>query len=397
MGTALALGGAAPFAVASRASAAAAAPQATPAQATASAAPVQLTLPAPTGPHRIGVVDLRIVDPSRPDPVAGPGRFRELMISVWYPARVTGGETGRYPLAPWMPAASYAPYLVDRGFDPAVIQVPLTAGHTGAPVLCVERRLPVVVYSHGAHDHRSDNTVAVQELASHGYAVVTIDHTYDAWVAFPDGRVLAPDPDVPMTPKDFAADARSVLDAIEELAAGRNPDADRRRLPDGLAGALDPHRTGMFGWSKGGTATAYTMLTDTRVRAGLSFDGPMAPTVTADLDRPFMMMTGVFTRAEDTDVAGFWSHLTGWRLNVQPDGAVHTCYTDIESLMPQVAKALGLSREALEEYVGTLDPAEGVRMLQAYPLAFFDRHLRGRPSRLLDGPVPAFPDLKYLA
>ncbi|GAA1974282.1 alpha/beta hydrolase [Catenulispora subtropica] len=355
-------------------------------------ASAKLTLPAPTGPYRVGVVDLRIVDKSRPDPVAGPGHFRELMTSVWYPAR----ETARYQLAPWMPPASWGPYVTDQGFDPGVFQPPLTSGHTGAPVLRTERRLPVVVYSHGAHSHRSDNTVVAQELASHGYAVVTIDHTYDAWVAFPDGRVLSPSFTVPMTPKDFAADARSVLDAIEDLAAGRNPDADGRQLPDGLAHALDPRRIGMFGWSKGGTATAYTMLTDDRVRAGLSFDGPMAPQITTDLNRPFMDMTAVFTRADDPDVALFWSHLKGWRLNVQADGAAHSCYSDAESLIPQVARILGMSQQDVESYVGTLDPAEGVHMQQAYPRAFFDLHLRGRRSHLLDGPSPAFPDVKFL-
>ncbi|MFE0331853.1 acetylhydrolase, partial [Streptomyces sp. NPDC058960] len=49
--------------------------------------PAQLTLPLPTGPYPVGTVPLHLVDTSRPDPVAGPGRHRELMASVWYPAR----------------------------------------------------------------------------------------------------------------------------------------------------------------------------------------------------------------------------------------------------------------------------------------------------------------------
>ncbi len=51
-----------------------------------------------------------------------------------------------------------------------------------------ERKLPVIVYSHGAHDHRGDHTIVVQELASHGYAVVTVGHTGDTYAQFPDGR-----------------------------------------------------------------------------------------------------------------------------------------------------------------------------------------------------------------
>jgi hypothetical protein len=55
-------------------------------------------------------------------------------------------------------------------------------------------------------------------------------------------------------PADFAQDIRFVLDRTEDLAAGHNPDAEHRALPAGLRGALDLHRIGMFGWSKGGTA-----------------------------------------------------------------------------------------------------------------------------------------------
>src|SRR2546423_1750472 len=46
--------------------------------AAASRGPVQLTLPPSTGPYPVGTVSLHLVDRSRPDPVAGPGHYREL-------------------------------------------------------------------------------------------------------------------------------------------------------------------------------------------------------------------------------------------------------------------------------------------------------------------------------
>jgi predicted dienelactone hydrolase len=215
-------------------------------------------------------------------------------------------------------------------------------------------RLPVIVFSHGAHDHRSDTTIVVQELASHGYVVVTVDHTYDAFSEFPNGRLTVPLYDLPLYPRDFAQDIRFVLDRIEDLAAGRNPDVEHRPLPAGLSAALDLRRVGMFGWSKGATATALVMSDDQRVRAGLSLDGPMQsqPPITAELDRPFMLMTAEFTRAAEPSVADFWSHLTGWRLNVQADGAIHSSYCDTQWLIPQLAKAIGMSDEELQGWIG---------------------------------------------
>ncbi|MET7979181.1 acetylhydrolase [Streptomyces mirabilis] len=351
----------------------------------------RLTLPRPTGPHPVGTVPLHLVDTSRPDPVAGPGHHRELMAGVWYPARRAEG----LPRAPWMTEGALRALLTDAGFslDPAL--GPLTAAHVGAPVHHAGHRLPVIVYSHGSGSHRGDHTIMVQELASRGYAVVTVDHTHDTFTEFPDGRVLTPD-DVPMYPRDFAADLRFLLDCVEGLAAGRNPDADGKPLPQGLLGALDPKRIGAFGWSKGGTATALTMLADQRVRAGLSLDGPMQPTITADLDRPFMMMTAVFTRDAMPDVAEFWTHLRGWRLDIQAGGAIHPSYGDNVTLIPQAGKILGMTDQQIQDMIGTLDPARAVRIQQAYPLAFFDLHLRHRRERLLDGPSTAFPEVKFI-
>jgi len=399
LGTALAVGAAVPLSVATRASAATGATGSTGTSATGTAGaggaanPAGFVIPPPTGPHRVGTVDLHLVDKSRPDPLH-PGQDYPLMASVWYPAR----DADRHPPAQWMPTDLFQPWLANVGFDPTGVPVPVTSGHLGAPVLRTERRLPVIVFSHGAHDHRSDTTTVVQQLASHGYVVVTVDHTYDAYTQFPGGPVLVPDftDPVPMAPSDFAADARFILDCVEQLAAGHNPDVDRRPLPDGLLGSPDLDRVGMFGWSKGGTATALAMLADDRIHAGLSFDGPMEPFITTDLHKPFMMMAAVFTRATDPAAEQFWTHLKGWRRYLQLNGAEHISFTDSESLAVQAAPILGLSQQQVQDLIGTLDPAEALRIQQTYPLAFFDLHLRHRPSKLLDGPSPDFPDVQFL-
>ena len=78
------------------------------------------------------------------------------------------------------------------------------------------------------------------------------------------------------------------------------------------------------------------MLADRRVRAGLSLDAPMQPDITADLDRPFLLVTAEFTRAAEPSVAAFWSHLRGWRRNIQADGAIHNSYGDYQILVPQL-------------------------------------------------------------
>ncbi|MFE6504813.1 alpha/beta hydrolase family protein [Kitasatospora sp. NPDC057738] len=398
LGTALALGAVAPLGLARTASAApAAAPASSPAPSSGATSPSRLTLPAPTGPFPVGMVPLHLRDESRLDPNARPGKFRELMATVWYPARTA--DAAAYPLAPWMTEGALKAFLDDVGFPLPVSLAPITAGHQGAPVHRAGRPLPVILYSHGAGGHRGDHTIVVQELASHGFAVVTVDHTHDGITEFPDGTVVTRDGVAPgLYPRDYAADLLFLLDRVVDLANGRNPDVDGRTLPNGLLGGLDARNIGAFGWSKGGTAVGLAMVADQRIRAGLTLDGRMEsnPAITTDIDRPFMMMTANYTRATSPYIATFWGHLRGWRLDVQATGAVHNSYGDNMTLIPQAGRLIGLTEEQIQSQVGTLDPDRGVLIQQAYPRAFFDLHLRGRHcGKLLDGPSKAFPEVVH--
>ncbi|WP_030443634.1 alpha/beta hydrolase family protein [Actinoplanes subtropicus] len=388
LAAALAAGAAGPLAGAGLASASAAASR-------PSLSRPRLRLPAPTGPYRLGTVSLHLIDTSRPDPVAGPGRYRELMASVWYPATP---DARRYPAAVWLQDAPLRGLLADNDLPVNVAAAPLTAGREAAPALRALGRRPVIVFSHGSNGHRSETTIIVQELASHGYVVVTVDTPNDAFIEFPDGRLAVPDDDLPTTPWDHADDIPFVLDRIEDLAAGHNPDAEHRRLPEGLAEILDLRRVGMFGYSKGGTATALAMIGDQRIRAGLSLDGPMQcqPPITTDVDRPFLMMTATFTRAADSSAAEFWTHLRGWRRNLQIDGGTEISYSDAVWLLPQIARLTGMSDQDLAGWIGTFNPNLAVKIQQTYPLAFFDLHLRHRRQPLLEGTNPAFPGVHFI-
>jgi hypothetical protein len=106
------------------------------------------------------------------------------------------------------------------------------------------------------------------------------------------------------------------------------------------------------------------------VRAGLAIDPPLLPAMDGEVDRPFMLMTAEFTRASDPAVRKFWTQLTGWRLDVQAGGAVHSSYNDLQVLMPQLAKIVGMREEELRGWTGHLNTARAVRIDQAYPVAF---------------------------
>ncbi|MGW2406002.1 alpha/beta hydrolase family protein [Streptomyces sp. NPDC001739] len=390
-----------------------------------------MTLPAPTGRHQVGTVARHLIDRQRRDPWGGgtPGhRYRELMVSVRYPA---GAGAGRYPRAAQLTPREAAAFDRMNSFSEHVPpgkvawQATRTAAHTGAPVAALRpgQRLPVVLYSPGAGDPRGFGSTLCDELASRGYVVVTVDHTYEApAVEFPGGRVARS-----VMPAEVVkakktgrmtellrkvsavrvADTRFVLDEL-----GRRGDASP--LPRGLRGVLDLGAVGMFGQSAGGFTAAQAMHDDRRIRAAANLDGVMGytqrdadpsnpSTVGRDgVDRPLLLM-GMDGDTHHTVASwgAVWEHSRGragaWLRDLTLRGSRHATYTDAETLIPQVARQVGLSRAEVTKMIGSVRPARAVAAQRAYVSAFFDRWLRGRgDGGLLDRPSARYPEVRFV-
>lgn len=361
--------------------------------------PLQPVLVTPSGIRPIGTVSLHLVDEQRQDEWIASHPRRELMISLWYPALDVAGK----PFAPYLPSAVWDLNQQAEGVPPGLIEAPATHAHAGAAVDNRHGALPLILYSPGDASGRAFNTILVEELASRGYIVATIDHTYDAVaVEFPGGRIEQRN--LPDKPEDYAPiievraqDARFVLDALTLLQIGVNPDAEKRVLPANLSGVFDLERVGMFGASLGGSTTMTAMLLDARIKAGLSLDSqPYGSVIMKGLDKPFMMINAKANRALLPTLATFWMNLRNWRLEMRMSGAGHVAYSDYAMITPQVAPVLGLSPEDVAEVLGTVSPVRAATVQRAYPLAFFDRYLRGVDcNALLEGPSSLFPEVVF--
>ena len=242
-------------------------------------------LPEPTGPYPAGTTSLWLTDTSRPDPWAGVNA-RELMVSLWYPAVPSDGQRARY-----MTPAESELQLTSRGITgiaPDTLSRVETNAVSDARPAGRQHSLPLVVLSPGFTNSRSTLTALAEDLASHGYVVAGIDHTYESHAtAFPDGRVTT-----------CLAREAPRRDGKEKVAAGRA--ADVCFVLDELTGAhpagpgaglIDPSRMAMAGHSAGGAAAIAAMLADSRIRAGIDMDGSTAaPIPDEGLARPFLFL-----------------------------------------------------------------------------------------------------------
>jgi predicted dienelactone hydrolase len=138
-------------------------------------------VPQPSGPYAVGVVHRLLSDPTRTNRY-GIKTNSSFMATIWYPADPIGGT---------LPSPYIEPALAKRGAyyfsEPANVERFVAFAKTAAPPV---GRWPVVLYSHGYSAHRRQNTGKTEELASHGYVVMAVDHEDCFGTIFPDGRFL---------------------------------------------------------------------------------------------------------------------------------------------------------------------------------------------------------------
>ncbi|MFD7580285.1 alpha/beta hydrolase family protein [Kitasatospora sp. NPDC059817] len=347
---------------------------------------VHVDLPRPTGPYAVGQEILHLVDQDRPDPWVPSAGPRQLMVSMYYPAKAGTGSA-----APYMTPAA-ARMLLDGKLPGNTIPTETVTGtRTWAKSDARPQggHFPMVVLSPGFTMPRASLSSLAEDLTSRGYVVALIDHTYEnTGTTFPDGQTL------PCllcnkltTPESWAAvdnsRAKDVSFVIDQLTARPHPAWRYARM-------IDRDRIGMAGHSAGGASTVPSLLTDDRIRAGVDLDGTMDVTVPASGigGKPFLMIGHPLPDgAEDSSWTESWPHLDGWKRWLTFAGSNHGTFTDF----PLFFEKLNLPQPPGT----TMSGERGVELTRSYVAAFFDLQLKGVQQPLLDGPTAANPEVTF--
>lgn len=367
-------------------------------------------LPAPRGPYAVGTFTRLLVDQSRREIYSGKDEPRKLMMQVWYPAQLPPLEA--QPAA-WMPDANIvAPEIAEYIGLPRFFLDHLALAKTSSYENLSPAReggpYPLLVFVHGWNGFRQQVTFIMQELASQGYIVASLDLPYGArMVVFPDpagergaGGSLAPNNPAALPPSrslpqdeyeatirilvdQWSADIGYALDTLEKM------NADSQELLNGL---FDRGRIGVFGHSTGGGATIQFCGTDARCQAGLTYDAFMRPVSVQVLEngtsQPFLyIFSELWPFERNTELfEGYYRRVPASNRVITIQGADHYDFTDLPALSP-LAPQLGLK--------GPIPGAQVQKILMDYTLAFFDQTLRAKPSSLLENPSMDYPEVRF--
>ena len=197
---------------------------------------------APTGSFAVETASYTYIDASRVEPLSEKGENRKLSVQFWYP----GGEE-------------------------------------------TSETFPLIVFSHGSFGYRGSNLSTFEELASNGYVVCSIDHSYQAFFAqHTDGSNTLVDMQFlndAVNIENGVYDEQKTYDLTHEWMALRTADMHfvlneilrnvDKGNPERVYSLIDTEKIGLTGHSLGGATAAQLGRERLDVDAVIVIDGTM--------------------------------------------------------------------------------------------------------------------------
>jgi len=300
----------------------------------------------PSGPRPIGLVNRWVADPARRNRF-GNSTNGAFAVMIWYPA---APQAGKLPVSP-----RDSPLLQDAALLGSYLdRVPYFVSHAVSEAPCAMEGgpYPIVLFSHGYEAGRVQPAEKAENLASHGFILVAMDH-YDSWGALlPDGTLWLPATSAPMTEAGLQDRVRDLAFVLDELTKWNEHDPL-------FAGRLDVNRVAAMGFSWGGPVAAEFCRVDPRCRAAIPLDpgGNSGALMTMGLQEPLLQIN----RSDNSDYTLFGK------------AAKDACWFQISS-----TQHLNFDDSYWWSFPDNLAAArQAARTVNAYTLWFLNKYLKG--------------------
>ncbi len=229
----------------------------------------------------------------------------------------------------------------------------------GADVDSFQSNYPVLVFSHGYGFSAESYSALSAELASNGYIVVSINHTYGANPADLGNNNLVwaqplPSDSIGAYLPVWSDDQIFVIEQLNLINS--NPDSL-------FFNRLDLTNLGVFGHSYGGAASYHTASRDPRVKAVIDIDGTIFDFEDRYIDQPF-----AFILSKNHQPKFDFSLVSNDAYQVRFQQFEHISFTD-HILWWQ------WDHDELDMGLGKVDAHRAVELTAKITLQFFDKYL----------------------
>ena len=298
-----------------------------------------------TGEFAIGTKRFQIIDSTRKSwYLDGYDGYRTLMLQVWYPSDVNVYDI-RSSYIDNEKAFTYT--LKNQGYGvPSMLtdqigSIKCNSWDSSKPLK--NNKFPIVIFSHGHGGLRTQNTNQVEELVSHGFIVMAVDHTYDAgFVEFLNGNIeysLTSRPDsspIIESPEEFNTRFFYRINDINFLINQIN---SFHILDNEIFSIMDTSSIGIFGHSLGGLTSIYAALNNKSIKSCYALDALFESVPDSILNRDFKKPifhigqnnkgdTQYWEDSNFDNLKTFLNNNSNYSIMIDIPGSYHYDYTD---------------------------------------------------------------------
>ncbi|MFY9570052.1 MAG: hypothetical protein WAV20_01460 [Blastocatellia bacterium] len=329
--------------------------------------------PEVAGPFPVGVTTTVFVDTGRTDNLTK--QPRTLLTEIWYPATDEAQRLPKNKYSDFTPGGVTPEIdeLIKKSYRMSASEIDKiywNDAHRNAPVR--KGRFPLVVFSHGNGGSRNQNTFWCDYLASHGYIIVSADHTGNARWTIIDGKpVVFQASERNQSANDRPLDVRFLLDQMIRWDRG----ADKR-----FAGRIDTDRAAVAGMSFGSFTAHWASDQDPRFKAVIAMSG--APASHTNLGVPSLRMLGTEDRTlgagGNAAIRDNHAKHTGPSYLLELKNGGHFSFTDMFKINKHFGDGVGEGKRR-----DTSEPFEFTSMettykiINSYSVAFLGYYLKG--------------------
>ncbi len=349
--------------------------------------------PAPTGNYGVGKTQYYLIDHNRKETNIRNGH-RELMLHIWYPI----DKQKSLKKSPY----DHNALTNIQEFIKQQSRIPLwclygllytkTYAQDNAPITHNKKTFPVIIATHGAGPMIQQYSWLFEELASHGYIVIGINHPYMAALTrFPDGRVvkgllnekIKEGKETTRIWKQeqleiAGQDIKFVLDSLSNFN-------EQHSWP--LYKKLDLEHIGILGHSAGGSLAMKMCLEDNRIKAGIGLDsGTRGNPDSIPFSTPFLVLLGENSRhmrtakgQEDYKKLVKLNSLPGMSMTLIMIKNIGHSFTDLPLLLNSTLLMRTLSKfinSKIDIDAPLGQACKALKTANTHVVEFFDEHLK---------------------